>query len=152
MGFFQAVTVSLLLYGYTTWMLAKRVEKNKNATCCFEKTWKPDPTQQQLYSHKRSFPSLFLYHHPYSSPPLLNILEPHQNKFILPVLTAPDPDFSFFFPLDRILVPLRAGPACFRRFRTPENSRAPYRREGNQTGNFFFFRFFFFSHPQHNIL
>ena len=40
--FFQAVAVSILLYGCTTWTLTKCMEKktkwelHKNATCCFE--------------------------------------------------------------------------------------------------------------------
>ena len=52
--FFQAVVVSILLFGYTTWTLTKHVEKrlNDNFTrmllAILNKSWK---TKQQMYGH-----------------------------------------------------------------------------------------------------
>ena len=48
--FFQALAVSALLYGYTTWTLTKRLEKklNRNYTrmlrAIFNNSWKQHPT------------------------------------------------------------------------------------------------------------
>ena len=53
----QAVVVSILLYGCTTWTLTKRLDKKLkgNYTRMFRailnKSWWPHPTRQQLYSH-----------------------------------------------------------------------------------------------------
>ena len=51
--YFQAVVVSILLYGCTTWMLTKNIEKKLDGSCTtmlwaiLNKSWK----QQQLYGH-----------------------------------------------------------------------------------------------------
>ena len=45
-SFFQAVIMSILLYGCTTWMLTKRMEKK-----LYEQYWRQHPTKQQLYGH-----------------------------------------------------------------------------------------------------
>ena len=56
-SFFQAVVVSILLYGCTTWMLTKRMEKklDGNHTRMLriksKKSWRQHPTKQQLYGH-----------------------------------------------------------------------------------------------------
>ena len=54
--FFQAAVVSILLYGCTTWMLTKRMEKkfDSNYTRMLQailKSWRQHPTKQQLYDH-----------------------------------------------------------------------------------------------------
>ena len=55
--FFQAVVVSVLLYGCTTWTLTKCIEKKLDGNCTrmlraiLNKSWKQQPTKQQLYSH-----------------------------------------------------------------------------------------------------
>ena len=55
--FFQAVAVSVLLYGYTTGTLTKRMEKKQDENytrmlgAALNKFWKQHPTRQQLYSH-----------------------------------------------------------------------------------------------------
>ena len=55
--FFQAAVISILLYGCTTWMLTKHIEKNLNRSCTrilqvvFNKSWKQHPTKQQLYGY-----------------------------------------------------------------------------------------------------
>ena len=54
---FQAVIVSILLYGCTTWMLTKRMEKKLNSNytrmlqSILNKSWGQHPTKQQLYGH-----------------------------------------------------------------------------------------------------
>ena len=54
---FQAVVVSILLYGCTTWMLTKRLEKKLDGNytrmlwAVLNKFWRQHPTKQQLYSH-----------------------------------------------------------------------------------------------------
>ena len=54
---FQAAIVSILLYGCTTWILAKRMEKKlvSNYTrmlrAILHKSWRQHPTKQQLYGH-----------------------------------------------------------------------------------------------------
>ena len=56
-SFFQAVVMSILLYGCTTWMLTKRKEKKLDGNCTsmlravLNKFWRQHPTKQQLYSH-----------------------------------------------------------------------------------------------------
>ena len=56
-SFFQAVIVSILLYGCTTWTLTKWMEKNldRNYTrmlrAIWNKTWRQHPTKQQLYGY-----------------------------------------------------------------------------------------------------
>ena len=56
-SFFQAVVMSILLYGCTTWTLTKRLEKrlDGNYTRMFQailnKSWRQHPTKHQLYGH-----------------------------------------------------------------------------------------------------
>ena len=54
-SFFQAVVVSILLYGCTTWTLTKRMKKKKLDTrmlrVILNKSWRQDPTRHQLYGH-----------------------------------------------------------------------------------------------------
>ena len=55
--FFQAVPISVLLYGSTTWTLTKRLEKKLDGTCtrmlraALNRSWKQHPTKVQLYGH-----------------------------------------------------------------------------------------------------
>ena len=57
LNFFQAVVVSILLYGCTTWMLIKRIPKKIEGNwrrmlgTVLNKSWKQYPTKQQLYGH-----------------------------------------------------------------------------------------------------
>ena len=56
-SFFQAAIVSILLYGCTTWMLTKRMEKKLDDNyivmlrAILNKSWRQHPTKQQLYGH-----------------------------------------------------------------------------------------------------
>ena len=56
-SFFQAVVVSILLYGCTTWTLTKRMEKKLNGNYTrmlreiLNTSRKQRPTKQQLYGH-----------------------------------------------------------------------------------------------------
>ena len=56
-SFFQAAVVSILLYGYTSWTLTKRVEKKLDSNytrmlqAILNKSWRQHPTKQQLYGH-----------------------------------------------------------------------------------------------------
>ena len=56
-SFFQAVVVSILLYGYTTWTLTKRFEKKLDSNytrmlqAILNKSWQQNPTKHQLYGH-----------------------------------------------------------------------------------------------------
>ena len=56
-SFFQAAVVSILLYGCTTWMLTKRLEKKLDGNytrmlrAVLNKSWRQHPTRQQLYGH-----------------------------------------------------------------------------------------------------
>ena len=56
-SFFQAKVVLILLYGCTTWMLTKRMEKKLDGNdtrmlqAILNKSWRQHPTKQQLYSH-----------------------------------------------------------------------------------------------------
>ena len=56
-NFFHTVVVSSLLYGCTTWMLTKCIEKKLDRNCTrmlgaiLNKSWKQHPTKQQLYGH-----------------------------------------------------------------------------------------------------
>ena len=53
---FQAMVVSILLYGCTTWSLTLRIEKRLDGNCTrmlrviLNKSWKQQPTKQQLSS------------------------------------------------------------------------------------------------------
>ena len=56
--FFQAAVISILLYGYTTWTLTKRMEKKLDSNytrilrAILNKSWRQHPTkQQQLYGY-----------------------------------------------------------------------------------------------------
>ena len=56
-SFFQAAVVSILLYGCTTWMLTKRLEKmldgnyTRMLRAILKKSWQQHPTKHQLYGH-----------------------------------------------------------------------------------------------------
>ena len=56
-SFFQAVVVSLLLYGFTTWTLTKRKEKKLDGNytrmlrAILNNSWRQHPTRHQLYGH-----------------------------------------------------------------------------------------------------
>ena len=56
-SFFQAVVVSILLYGCTTWMLTKRLEKKLDGNytrmlrAILNKSWRQHPTRHQLHGH-----------------------------------------------------------------------------------------------------
>ena len=56
-SFFQAAVVSILLYGCTTWTLAKRLEKKLDGNytrmlrAILNKSWRQHPTRHQLYGH-----------------------------------------------------------------------------------------------------
>ena len=56
-SFFQAAVVSILLYGCTTWMLTKRLEKKldnnyrRMLRAILNKSWRQHPTRHQLYGH-----------------------------------------------------------------------------------------------------
>ena len=57
LNFFQAVVMSIQLYGCTTWTLIKRIKKKLDGNCIrmqraiSNKSWKQHPTEQQLYGH-----------------------------------------------------------------------------------------------------
>ena len=56
-SFFQAVVVSILLYGCTTWTLTKRLEKKLDGNytrmlrAILNNSWRQPPTRHQLYGH-----------------------------------------------------------------------------------------------------
>ena len=56
-SFFQAVVVSISLYGCTTWTLTKRLEKKLDGNytrmlqAILNKSWRQHPTRHQLYGH-----------------------------------------------------------------------------------------------------
>ena len=56
-SFFQAVVVSILLYGCTTWTLTKRLKKKLDGNytrmlkAIWNKSWRQHPTRHQLYGH-----------------------------------------------------------------------------------------------------
>ena len=56
-SFFQAAVVLILLYGCTTWMLTKRLEKKLDGNytrmlrAILNKSWQQHPTRRQLYCH-----------------------------------------------------------------------------------------------------
>ena len=56
-SFFQAVVMSILLYGCTTWMLTKRLEKKLDSNytrmlrAILNKSWRQHPTKHHLYGH-----------------------------------------------------------------------------------------------------
>ena len=57
LSFFQAVVLSILLYGCTTWTLTKRLEKKLDGNytrmlrATLNKFWRQHPTSHQLYGH-----------------------------------------------------------------------------------------------------
>ena len=56
-SFFLAAVVSILLYGSTTWMLTKQLEKKLDGNytrmlwAILNKSWRQHPTRHQLYAH-----------------------------------------------------------------------------------------------------
>ena len=56
-SFFQAVVVSILLYGCTSWMLTKRMEKKLDGNytrmlrAILNKSWRQHPTKHRVYGH-----------------------------------------------------------------------------------------------------
>ena len=56
-NFFQAAFMSILLYGCTTWMLTKYMEKKLDSNytrmlwAILNKSWRQHPTKHQLYGH-----------------------------------------------------------------------------------------------------
>ena len=58
-SFFQAASVSILLYGCTTWTLTKRMEKKLEGNytrmlqAILNKSWRQHPTKQQLHGHQQ---------------------------------------------------------------------------------------------------
>ena len=56
-SFFQAAVMLILLYGYTTWTLTKRMEKKLDGNytrmlqAIMSKSWRQHPTKQQLHSN-----------------------------------------------------------------------------------------------------
>ena len=56
-GFFQAAVMSILLYGCTTWMQTKWLEKKLDGNytrtlwAILNKSWRQHPTKHQLYGH-----------------------------------------------------------------------------------------------------
>ena len=56
-SFFQAAVVSILLYGCTTWMLTKRLEKKldgnytRKLRAILNESWQQHPTKHQQYGH-----------------------------------------------------------------------------------------------------
>ena len=56
-SFFQAAVISILLYGGSTWMLTKQLEKKldgnytKMLRAILNKSWRQHPTKYQLYGH-----------------------------------------------------------------------------------------------------
>ena len=56
-SFFQALFVSILLYGFTTWTLTKRLEKKLDGNytrmlrAILNRSWQQHPTRRQLYGH-----------------------------------------------------------------------------------------------------
>ena len=56
-SFFQAAVISILLYGCTTWMLTKQLEKKLDGNytrmlrAILNKSWWQQPTKHQLYGH-----------------------------------------------------------------------------------------------------
>ena len=56
-SFFQTAIVSILLYGWTTWTLTKRMEKKLDGNytrmlrVILNKSWRQHPTKQQQYGH-----------------------------------------------------------------------------------------------------
>ena len=56
-SFFQAVVISILLYGCTTWTLTKQLEKKLDSNytrmlrAILNKSWRQHPTMHQLYGH-----------------------------------------------------------------------------------------------------
>ena len=56
-SFFQAAVVSILLYGCTTWILTKQLEKKLDSNytrmlrTILNKSWRQHPTKHQLYGH-----------------------------------------------------------------------------------------------------
>ena len=71
--FFQTAVVSILLYGCTTWMLTKQLEKKLDGNytrmlqAILNKSWRQHPTKHQLYSHL---------------PPITKTIQVRQNRHV----------------------------------------------------------------------
>ena len=56
-SFFQAAVVSILLYGYTVWILTKQLKKKLDGSytrmlrAILNKSWRQHPTRHQLFGH-----------------------------------------------------------------------------------------------------
>ena len=56
-SFFQTAVMLILLYGWTTWILTKRMEEKLDSNytrmlrAILNKSWRQYPTKQQLYGH-----------------------------------------------------------------------------------------------------
>ena len=64
-SFFQAVVVSILLYGCTTWTLTKRLKKldghyTRMLRAILNKSWRQHSTRYQLYDHRPPIPKIML--------------------------------------------------------------------------------------------
>ena len=72
-SFFQAAVVSILLYGYTTWTLTKRLKKKLDGNytrilrAILNKSWRQHPTRLQLYGHLPSITKTIQVRHCWSS-------------------------------------------------------------------------------------
>ena len=70
-SFFQAAVVSILLWGWTTWTLTKRLEKKLDGNytrmlwAILNKSWQQHPTRNQLYGHL---------------PPIMKIIQARRTK------------------------------------------------------------------------
>ena len=64
-SFFQAAVARILLHGYTTWTLTKRLEKKLEGNytrmlrAILNKSWRQHPTRHQLYGHLPPITKLF---------------------------------------------------------------------------------------------
>ena len=85
--FFQAAVVSILLYGCTTWMLTKRLEKKLDGNytrmllSILNKSWRQHPTKLQLYSHLHRNDDIYIN--------IIIIMLHHQHGYPWPSLTTP---------------------------------------------------------------
>ena len=63
-SFFQAVVVSILLYGCTSWTLTKQIEKKLDGNytrmlrAILNKSWRQHPTKPQKYGHLQKLSKL----------------------------------------------------------------------------------------------
>ena len=84
--FFQAVAVSILLYGCTSWMLTKCKEKKPDGKyirmlhAVLNISWKQHPTKQHSYGHQ--------YHHHHHFVPQARISQALSRHFSLSFITS----------------------------------------------------------------